>query len=57
MVLIFTYTVLAAPHVGGKKGTAISLIEAHDIDILAKIERYTDQILKRRCDQVITSNA
>ena len=33
---------------GGKKGTAISLIEAHDVDMLAKIERYTDQILKRR---------
>jgi len=33
---------------GGKKGTAISLIEAHDIDILAKVERYTDQKLKRR---------
>ncbi|WP_094751451.1 ATP-dependent RNA helicase SrmB [Psychromonas sp. CD1] len=33
---------------GGKKGTAISLVEAHDIDILAKIERYTDQVLKRR---------
>jgi len=33
---------------GGKKGTAISLIEAHDVDILSKIERYTDQILKRR---------
>ncbi|RBW41383.1 ATP-dependent RNA helicase SrmB [Psychromonas sp. B3M02] len=33
---------------GGKKGTAISIIEAHDIDILAKVERYTDQILKRR---------
>lgn len=33
---------------GGKKGTAISLIEAHDIDILTKVERYTDQILKRR---------
>jgi len=33
---------------GGKKGIAISLIEAHDIDILAKVERYTDQILKRR---------
>ncbi len=33
---------------GGKKGTAISLIEAHDIDILTKIERYTDQVLKRR---------
>jgi ATP-dependent RNA helicase SrmB len=33
---------------GGKKGTAISIIEAHDIDMLAKIERYTDQVLKRR---------
>jgi len=33
---------------GGKKGTAISLVEAHDIDILTKIERYTDQVLKRR---------
>jgi ATP-dependent RNA helicase SrmB len=33
---------------GGKKGTAISIIEAHDMDILAKIERYTDQVLKRR---------
>ncbi|MEH6453490.1 MAG: ATP-dependent RNA helicase SrmB [Psychromonas sp.] len=33
---------------GGKKGTAISLIEAHDIDMVAKVERYTDQILKRR---------
>ncbi|WP_022942263.1 ATP-dependent RNA helicase SrmB [Psychromonas hadalis] len=32
----------------GKKGTAISLVEAHDVDILSKIERYTDQILKRR---------
>ncbi|MCP5077796.1 MAG: ATP-dependent RNA helicase SrmB [Psychromonas sp.] len=33
---------------GGKKGTAISLIEAHDVDILTKVERYTDQVLKRR---------
>ena len=33
---------------GGKKGIAISLVEAHDIDILAKVERYTDQKLKRR---------
>ena len=33
---------------GGKKGTAVSIIEAHDIDILSKVERYTDQILKRR---------
>lgn len=32
----------------GKKGTAISLVEAHDMAILSKIERYTDQPLKRR---------
>ncbi|KZN61029.1 RNA helicase [Pseudoalteromonas luteoviolacea CPMOR-1] len=32
----------------GKKGTAISLIEAHDVEILGKVERYTDQKLKRR---------
>lgn len=32
----------------GKKGTAISLIEAHDIGVVGKIERYTEQALKRR---------
>ena len=32
----------------GKKGTAISLVEAHDAEILGKVERYTDQKLKRR---------
>lgn len=32
----------------GKKGTAISLIEAHDMAILAKVERYVEQKLKRR---------
>lgn len=32
----------------GKKGTAISLAEAHDMAVLAKIERYTEQRLKRR---------
>ncbi|MCF6436104.1 ATP-dependent RNA helicase SrmB [Pseudoalteromonas sp. MMG022] len=32
----------------GKKGTAISLVEAHDAAILAKVERYTEQSLKRR---------
>ncbi len=32
----------------GKKGTAISLVEAHDMAVLAKIERYTEQKLKRR---------
>ncbi|MDK1312231.1 ATP-dependent RNA helicase SrmB [Pseudoalteromonas ardens] len=32
----------------GKKGTAISLVEAHDAEILGKVERYTEQKLKRR---------
>jgi len=32
----------------GKKGTAISLIEAHDMAMVAKVERYTEQKLKRR---------
>ncbi|MCV2884810.1 ATP-dependent RNA helicase SrmB [Aestuariibacter sp. AA17] len=32
----------------GRKGTAISIAEAHDMGILAKIERYTEQRLKRR---------
>ena len=32
----------------GNKGTAISLVEAHDIGIVPKIERYTQQVLKRR---------
>ena len=32
----------------GNKGTAISLVEAHDIAIVPKIERYTEQALKRR---------
>jgi len=32
----------------GAKGTAISLVEAHDMAILGKIERYTEQRLKRR---------
>ncbi|AZQ11684.1 ATP-dependent RNA helicase SrmB [Shewanella khirikhana] len=32
----------------GAKGTAISLVEAHDMRILGKIERYTEQSLKRR---------
>jgi len=32
----------------GKKGTAISLVEAHDIDMVGKVERYTEQLLKRR---------
>jgi len=32
----------------GKKGTAISIVEAHDMAVVAKIERYTKQALKRR---------
>ena len=32
----------------GKKGIAISLVEAHDMAVLAKIERYTEQRLKAR---------
>ncbi|WP_394205135.1 ATP-dependent RNA helicase SrmB [Shewanella waksmanii] len=32
----------------GNKGTAISLAEAHDMRIVAKIERYIEQPLKRR---------
>lgn len=32
----------------GKKGLAISLVEAHEYPLLGKIERYSDQILKPR---------
>ncbi|WP_392562209.1 ATP-dependent RNA helicase SrmB [Orbus sturtevantii] len=32
----------------GKKGTAISLVEAHDYDLLKKIERYIQEPLKLR---------
>ncbi|MDP8174797.1 ATP-dependent RNA helicase SrmB [Phocoenobacter skyensis] len=32
----------------GKKGTAISLVEAHDYKLLGKIKRYTDEVLKAR---------
>lgn len=32
----------------GKKGIAISIAEAHEMGIVAKIERYTEQRLKRR---------
>ncbi|WP_371373072.1 ATP-dependent RNA helicase SrmB [Thalassotalea aquiviva] len=32
----------------GKKGTAISLVEAHDMASVAKIERYIDERLSRR---------
>jgi ATP-dependent RNA helicase SrmB len=32
----------------GNKGIAISIVEAHDIGMVPKIERYTQQGLKRR---------
>ncbi|MGB1296678.1 MAG: ATP-dependent RNA helicase SrmB [Psychrobium sp.] len=32
----------------GKKGTAISITEGHEMKILGKIERYTDQKIRRR---------
>ncbi len=32
----------------GKKGIALSLVEAHDIAAVGKVERYTEQPLKRR---------
>jgi ATP-dependent RNA helicase SrmB len=32
----------------GNKGIAISLVEAHDIGMVPKVERYTQQALKRR---------
>ena len=32
----------------GKKGIAISLVEAHDIDMVGEVERYTETALKRR---------
>ena len=35
----------------GNKGTAISLIEAHDMAVIGKIERYTKERLPRRVIQ------
>ncbi len=35
----------------GKKGTAVSIIEAHDLAILGKVERYTKESIKRRVIQ------
>ncbi|ASW69735.1 TPA: ATP-dependent RNA helicase SrmB [Mannheimia haemolytica] len=32
----------------GKKGSAISLVEAHDYKLLGKIKRYTEEVLKPR---------
>lgn len=40
----------------GNKGTAISIVEAHDIGIVPKIERYTKQALKRRVIQELRPN-
>lgn len=40
----------------GNKGTAISIVEAHDIDIVPKIERYTKQALKRRVIEGLRPN-
>ena len=32
----------------GKKGTAVSFVEAHDYKLLGKIKRYTEELLKAR---------
>ncbi|WP_394131180.1 ATP-dependent RNA helicase SrmB [Shewanella maritima] len=40
----------------GAKGTAISLVEAHDMRIVAKIERYIEQPLKRRIIESLRPN-
>ncbi|WP_025819286.1 ATP-dependent RNA helicase SrmB [Shewanella marina] len=40
----------------GAKGTAISLVEAHDMRILSKIERYIEQPLKRRAIEGLRPN-
>lgn len=32
----------------GKKGSAVSLVEAHDYKLLGKIQRYTEEVLKAR---------
>ncbi|MGY4675280.1 ATP-dependent RNA helicase SrmB [Ursidibacter arcticus] len=32
----------------GKKGSAVSLVEAHDYKLLGKIQRYTEEVLKPR---------
>ncbi|RJG39528.1 ATP-dependent RNA helicase SrmB [Motilimonas pumila] len=33
---------------GGRKGVALSLVEAHDVEILGKVERYMKEPIKRR---------
>ncbi|MBR9729418.1 ATP-dependent RNA helicase SrmB [Shewanella intestini] len=40
----------------GAKGTAISLVEAHDMRIVSKIERYIEQPLKRRVIESLRPN-
>ncbi|NKF51424.1 ATP-dependent RNA helicase SrmB [Shewanella sp. WXL01] len=40
----------------GAKGTAISLVEAHDMRIVAKVERYIEQPLKRRIIESLRPN-
>jgi ATP-dependent RNA helicase SrmB len=40
----------------GAKGTAISLVEAHDMRIVSKIERYIEQPLKRRVIEELRPN-
>ena len=41
---------------GGRKGTAISLIEAHDVEMLAKVERYMKEPIKRRIIEGLRPN-
>ncbi|TYK65053.1 ATP-dependent RNA helicase SrmB [Colwellia echini] len=40
----------------GNKGTAISLVEAHDMAVVGKIERYTKERLQRRVIQELRPN-
>jgi len=40
----------------GNKGTAISLVEAHDMGVIGKIERYTKERLSRRFIQGLRPN-
>ena len=40
----------------GSKGTAISLVEAHDMAVVAKIERYQNERLQRRVIEALRPN-
>lgn len=40
----------------GSKGTAISLVEAHDMSVIAKIERYQNERLQRRVIEALRPN-